>query len=127
MGGSQILAVGRLRGKRRRVGNRRARTRWNALKSPLFGEFERARSDVRNLGPLQRIPKETKSYRDDEEVDYCVVGVGSAGGVLLQRLAKAGFSVVGLEAGPFWDTELDWVSDEKGSHKLYWNGLEITG
>ncbi len=37
-----------------------------------------------------------------------IVGVGSAGGVLLQRLARAGFNVVGLEAGPFWDTEKDW-------------------
>jgi choline dehydrogenase-like flavoprotein len=93
----------------------------------LFGGFKQAQKDVRNLGPLQRIPKETKRYRDDEEVDYCVVGVGSAGGVLIQRLAKAGFKVVGMEAGPFWDTELDWVSDEKGSHKLYWNDLRITG
>ena len=47
-------------------------------------------------------------------------GVGSAGGVLLQRLARAGFNVVGMEAGPFWDTERDWVSDEAGSHELYW-------
>lgn len=97
------------------------------MKSPLFGEFKQAPQDVRHLGPLQRIPKETKRYGDDEEVDYCVVGVGSAGGVLIQRLAKAGFKVVGIEAGPFWDTELDWVSDEKGSHKLYWNDLRITG
>jgi choline dehydrogenase-like flavoprotein len=32
-----------------------------------------------------------------------------------------------LEAGPFWDTERDWVSDEKGSHKLYWNDPRVTG
>src|SRR6185437_2427691 len=56
-----------------------------------------------------------------------VIGVGSAGGVLIQRLAKAGFNVVGLEAGPFWDTERDWVSDEAGSHGLYWNDLRIIG
>ena len=68
-----------------------------------------------------------RRYSPDEEVDFCIVGVGSAGGVLLQRLARAGFSVVGLEAGPFWDTERDWVSDETGSHKLYWNDLRITG
>ncbi len=35
--------------------------------------------------------------------------------------------MVGFEAGPFWDTERDWVSDEAGSHKLYWNDLRITG
>ncbi|MBT9330852.1 GMC family oxidoreductase [Acidipila sp. 4G-K13] len=68
-----------------------------------------------------------RRFADHETVDYCVVGVGSAGGVLVQRLARAGFRVVGLEAGPFWDTEKDWVSDEKGSHELYWNDLRITG
>ncbi len=66
-------------------------------------------------------------FSHDEEVDFVIVGVGSAGGVLLQRLAKAGFRVVGIEAGPFWDTERDWVSDEAGSHQLYWNDLRITG
>ncbi|MBV9269395.1 MAG: GMC family oxidoreductase [Acidobacteriaceae bacterium] len=66
-------------------------------------------------------------FRESEAVDYVIVGVGSGGGVLLQRLAKAGFKVVGLEAGPFWDTERDWVSDEAGAHKLYWNDLRITG
>ncbi len=64
---------------------------------------------------------------ETEAVDYLVVGVGSAGGVLIQRLARAGFSVVALEAGPFWDTEKDWVSDEAGSHRLYWEDLRIIG
>ena len=32
-----------------------------------------------------------------------------------------------MEAGPFWDTERDWVSDEAGSHQLYWEDLRITG
>ncbi len=44
----------------------------------------------------------------------------------LQRLARAGFHVIGFDAGPFWDTERDWVSDEKGAHNLYWNDLRIT-
>lgn len=79
------------------------------------------------LGSMQSIPIETQRFRQDETVDYIIVGVGSAGGVLLQRLAKAGFKVIGLEAGPFWDTERDWVSDETGSHNLYWNDLRITG
>lgn len=76
---------------------------------------------------MQRISHEMNRFREGESVDFVVVGVGSAGGVLLQRLAKAGFNVVGLEAGPFWDTERDWVSDEAGSHNLYWNDLRITG
>ncbi|HWG74404.1 MAG TPA: GMC oxidoreductase [Acidimicrobiales bacterium] len=28
--------------------------------------------------------------------------------------------VVALDAGPFWDPDADWVSDEAGSHRLYW-------
>lgn len=79
------------------------------------------------LGPMQHLGPEMKCYREEEAVDYCIVGVGSAGAVLLQRLARAGFKVVGLEAGPFWDTERDWVSDEAGSHQLYWTDLRITG
>ena len=70
--------------------------------------------------PMQR-------YGERDVVDYVIVGVGSAGGVLLQRLARAGFRVVGLEAGPFWDTERDWVSDEAGSHQLYWEDPRVTG
>lgn len=79
------------------------------------------------LGPMQTLPSPMRKFADQDAIDYCIVGVGSAGGVLVQRLARAGFRVVGLEAGPFWDTEKDWVSDEKGSHELYWNDLRITG
>ncbi|HXE14916.1 MAG TPA: GMC family oxidoreductase [Bryobacteraceae bacterium] len=93
----------------------------------FFDGGEQQSDGKRSLGPMQQISRQTKRYRDTDEVDYCIVGVGSAGGVLLQRLAKAGFRVVGIEAGPFWDTEKDWVSDEHGSHKLYWNDLRITG
>jgi choline dehydrogenase-like flavoprotein len=79
------------------------------------------------LGPMQTLPSHMRRFAENETVDYCIVGVGSAGGVMVQRLARAGFRVVALEAGPFWDTEKDWVSDEKGSHELYWNDLRITG
>jgi choline dehydrogenase-like flavoprotein len=79
------------------------------------------------LGTLQHIELPMKRFGNSEEVDYLIVGVGSAGGVLLQRLARAGFSVVGLEAGPFWDTEKEWVSDEVGSHNLYWEDPRVTG
>ncbi|HUY75251.1 MAG TPA: GMC family oxidoreductase [Ktedonobacterales bacterium] len=96
------------------------------MKSPLLGEFEAPDDDEHWLGTLQRIDAPMRRYGRDE-VDFVIVGVGSAGGVLLQRLAKAGFRVVGIEAGPFWDTERDWVSDEAGSHNLYWNDLRITG
>ena len=32
----------------------------------------------------------------------------------------SGWRIVILEAGPFWDPDEDWVSDEAGSHQLYW-------
>jgi choline dehydrogenase-like flavoprotein len=97
------------------------------VKSPLLGPFKSPKPEVHTLGPLQVLDVPMHHYTPDEEVDFCIVGIGSAGGVLLQRLARAGFRVVGLEAGPFWDVERDWVSDEAGSHKLYWNDLRITG
>lgn len=97
------------------------------MNGPVFGAFEPRKSPKKVLGPLQRISKEMNRFSESEAVDFVVVGVGSAGGMLCQRLAKAGLKVVGLEAGPFWDTERDWVSDESGSHKLYWTDLRITG
>jgi choline dehydrogenase-like flavoprotein len=97
-------------------------------KSPLFGAFQAPdTNDGQRLGPIQKIDVEMRHYGPGDEVDYVVVGVGSAGGVLVQRLARAGLRVVGFDAGPFWDTERDWVSDEAGSHSLYWNDLRITG
>lgn len=70
---------------------------------------------------------EMREYRPREEVDFCIVGTGAGGGVLAQRLATFGFSVVALEAGQWHDTETDMVSDEAGSGRLYWNDLRITG
>ena len=97
------------------------------MKTPLLGSFESSGNGHHTLGPLQHIDLPMRRYRDTDEVDYIIVGCGSAGGVLLQRLSRAGFRVVALEAGPFWNTERDWVSDESGSHKLYWEDLRITG
>ena len=39
----------------------------------------------------------------------------------------AGWRIVVLEAGPFWDPDTDWVSDEAGSHDLYWTEDRIIG
>jgi choline dehydrogenase-like flavoprotein len=97
------------------------------VKDPILGAFEAPLPGKHMLGALQQIHVPMRRFRDYEEVDYVIVGVGSAGGVLLQRLARAGFNVVGLEAGPFWDTEHDWVSDEAGSHELYWEDPRVTG
>ena len=84
------------------------------MKNPLLGAFADKQNGHHMLGPVQKIDFPMHHFHPQEEVDFCIVGVGSAGGVLLQRLAHAGFRVVGIEAGPFWDTERDWVSDEAG-------------
>jgi choline dehydrogenase-like flavoprotein len=47
--------------------------------------------------------------------------------VLAQRLARHGWKIVILEAGPFWHPDEDWVSDEVGSHHLYWTQNRIIG
>jgi len=66
-------------------------------------------------------------YADEQSVDLVIVGAGAGGGTLAQRLARRGWKVVVLEAGPFWDPDEDWVSDEAGSHKLYWTAKRIIG
>ncbi|HLX39613.1 MAG TPA: GMC family oxidoreductase [Ktedonobacteraceae bacterium] len=97
------------------------------MKTPILGAFKGPKGNEHTLGPIQKIDSPMQKFSPNETVDFCIVGVGSAGGVLIQRLARAGFKVVGIEAGPFWDTERDWVSDEAGSSKLYWNQLRMTG
>jgi choline dehydrogenase-like flavoprotein len=67
-----------------------------------------------------RLRADMRRHAEDDEVDLVVVGAGAGGGVLTQRLARAGWRVVCLDAGPFWDPDADWVSDERGSHTLYW-------
>ncbi|MEU1817691.1 GMC family oxidoreductase [Streptomyces roseifaciens] len=61
-----------------------------------------------------------RRFGDDDEVDLVVIGCGAGGATLTQRMARHGWSVVCLEAGPFWNPDTDWVSDEAGSHHPYW-------
>ena len=67
-----------------------------------------------------------RSFRDEEPVDFAIVGTGAGGGVLAAKLAEAGFSVVALDAGPFWRPLSDFASDEREQHKLYWNQERIS-
>lgn len=67
-----------------------------------------------------RLRQDMRRFSDDEELDAVIVGCGAGGATLLQRLARKGWKVAGLDAGPFWDPNTDWVSDELGSHGLYW-------
>ncbi len=68
-----------------------------------------------------------RRFADDDEVDMVIVGCGAGGGVLTQRLARRGWKVVALDAGPFWDPDKDWVSDEAGSSHLYWTEPRVIG
>jgi choline dehydrogenase-like flavoprotein len=61
-----------------------------------------------------------REYRDDEAVDFAIVGAGAGGATLACKLAEAGFSVVVLEAGPFWRPLEDFASDEEAQQQLYW-------
>jgi choline dehydrogenase-like flavoprotein len=80
--------------------------------------LDQHRRGLPNLGRMAR-------YAEDDEVDLLVVGAGAGGLTLAQRLARAGWRIVVLEKGPFWDPDRDWVSDEAGSHKLYWTDKRI--
>jgi choline dehydrogenase-like flavoprotein len=73
---------------------------------------------LQNLGRM-------RSYSRTERVDLVVVGAGAGGVTLAQRLARAGWSVVIIEKGPFWDPDRDWVSDEKGAAPIYWTDKRI--
>lgn len=62
----------------------------------------------------------------DREVDVCIVGIGAAGGVLTYELSKAGLNVVAIEAGPFWNPQTDFASDELHSYSLSWQDTRLS-
>jgi choline dehydrogenase-like flavoprotein len=97
----------------------------------LKGSRGPAANDSRHLLDVHRrdLPGEDtmRRYGESEEVDLLIVGAGAGGSVLAQRLARRGWRIVILEAGPFWHPDEDWVSDEAGSHRLYWNETRIIG
>ncbi|MEV5508026.1 GMC family oxidoreductase [Streptomyces orinoci] len=101
---------------------------WQTLK-----ETARPQGDIRRRNASAWLPHVTelrssmRHFADQDEVDMVVVGCGAGGATFTQRLAHAGWRVVCLEAGPFWDPERDWVSDESGSHHLYWNEPRVIG
>lgn len=61
----------------------------------------------------------------EKEADICIVGAGAAGGVLADELSRAGFRVVTIEAGPFWDPQSDFASDELSMQSLAWNDTRL--
>ena len=66
-----------------------------------------------------------REYREDEAVDFAIVGTGAGGGTLACKLAEAGFSVVALDAGPYFRPLEDFASDEAEQTKLYWTDDRI--
>ena len=66
-----------------------------------------------------------REYRDEDEVDFVIVGTGAGGGTLGCRLAEKGFSVVALDAGPYFRPMEDFASDETEQNKLYWMDQRI--
>ncbi len=101
------------------------------LTSLLKGSVGPSDNDSRYLLDVhsRQLPGEStmRQYPDSEEVDLVIVGAGAGGSVLAQRLARRGWRVVIIEAGPFWHPDDDWVSDEAGSHELYWTQKRIIG
>lgn len=66
-----------------------------------------------------------REYRDDEPVDFAIVGTGAGGGTLACKLAEHGFSVVAFDAGPYFRPLEDFASDEAHQSKLYWTDERI--
>ncbi|MGN6573026.1 MAG: GMC family oxidoreductase [Pseudolabrys sp.] len=68
-----------------------------------------------------------RQYREDEAVDFAIVGTGAGGATLAAKLSEAGFSVVAFDAGAFYRPLSDFASDETEQSKLYWLGERISG
>jgi gluconate 2-dehydrogenase alpha chain len=45
----------------------------------------------------------------EPEADVCVLGLGVASGIIATELATAGYKVVGIEKGPYWDYQNDFA------------------
>lgn len=43
------------------------------------------------------------------QTDVVVLGLGHTGGPIAAELTAAGYDVVGIEKGPFWDYNVDWI------------------
>ncbi|HUB44584.1 MAG TPA: GMC family oxidoreductase [Acetobacteraceae bacterium] len=67
-----------------------------------------------------------RQFAETETVDFLIVGTGAGGGTLACRLAEAGFSVIGLDAGPWFRPLEDFASDESEQTKLYWTDDRIS-
>src|SRR5438477_10755830 len=55
-----------------------------------------------------------------EPVDAVVVGAGACGGLVARELARAGMSVIVLEAGKKYDPRIDLKNSEANGAKIQW-------
>ncbi len=66
-----------------------------------------------------------RQFREDEAVDFVVIGTGAGGAPLIAGLAEGGFSVVGFDAGPWFRPLEEFASDEQEQNKLYWTDTRV--
>lgn len=75
---------------------------------------------------MENRPKDFRKRKYADEAEICIVGAGAAGGVLAYELSKAGFKVVVIEAGPFWNPQRDFASDELSMQSLGWQETRLS-
>lgn len=67
-----------------------------------------------------------RTFSTADEVDVVVIGTGAGGAPVIERLARAGLSVVGLEAGRWRDPAKEYAADEIAAADLYWLGDRLS-
>lgn len=79
------------------------------------------------MSRLGRLRPSMQRFHEDSIVDCVVIGTGAGGAPVMRELARAGRSVVALEAGPWWDDPAaQFATDERAASKLYWNDERLT-
>ena len=84
------------------------------------------REDGRSAYERPALAAPMKRHAHGDIVDAVVIGTGAGGGPLLWRLARAGLSVVALEAGVHWNPARDFATDEKAQEKLFWTDERLS-
>src|SRR6185437_4435492 len=100
------ISTGAIRGKRPKHRRTSMKRLHDALHVPR-GAHGRAPDPLRVGGWMPM-----REFRDDEQVDFVIVGTGAGVGTLACKLAEAGFSVVALDAGAWWRPLEEFASDE---------------
>ena len=71
-------------------------------------------------------PPDMRRHPERDAVDAVVIGSGAGGAPLAWRLARAGCSVVMLEAGRWWTPAEDFATDEAEQDKLFWTDERLS-